>query len=249
MRGLGRMVTRSCMHVSHSQTRSMRSTSLKGSYPMRQAAARVCAGIFDKAADGGPAGPDGAAQAPGGEHSAQPDVRRGGRCRPRRRHARRCVRRAAGETASRLTGAHQPQTLIHLRVSRRACRAQTDRVEFKLKAASRLHKNVQTNQVRLALQADAMEHALIAALPLGPQSAAGGVSLPDSFIVSTPATDLMSLFSIVQPDNNLSPAWHLTVLRKPCAWLHTYATHAEDASLTMLRAWRLSCRPSACTPR
>ena len=33
-------------------------------------------------------------------------------------------------------------------------------------------------------QADAMEHALIAALPLGPQSAAGGVSLPDSFIVS-----------------------------------------------------------------
>ena len=28
-----------------------------------------------------------------------------------------------------------------------------------------------------------MEHALIAALPLGPQSAAGGVSLPDSFIV------------------------------------------------------------------
>lgn len=31
------------------------------------------------------------------------------------------------------------------------------------------------------LQADALEHALIAALPLGPQSAAGGVSLPDSF--------------------------------------------------------------------
>eukprot|EP00891_Asterochloris_glomerata_P002707 jgi/Astpho2/2707/Aster-00893 len=29
--------------------------------------------------------------------------------------------------------------------------------------------------------ADALEHALIAALPLGPQSAAGGVSLPDSF--------------------------------------------------------------------
>ena len=32
-----------------------------------------------------------------------------------------------------------------------------------------------------ALQADALEHALIAALPLGPQSAAGGISLPDSF--------------------------------------------------------------------
>ena len=32
-----------------------------------------------------------------------------------------------------------------------------------------------------AIQADAMEHALMAALPLGPQSAAGGVSLPDSF--------------------------------------------------------------------
>jgi len=31
------------------------------------------------------------------------------------------------------------------------------------------------------LQADALENALIAALPLGPQSAAGGVSLPDSF--------------------------------------------------------------------
>ena len=33
----------------------------------------------------------------------------------------------------------------------------------------------------LSIQADALEHALIAALPLGPQSAAGGVSLPDSF--------------------------------------------------------------------
>lgn len=31
------------------------------------------------------------------------------------------------------------------------------------------------------VQADALEHALIAALPLGPQSAAGGISLPDSF--------------------------------------------------------------------
>jgi len=31
------------------------------------------------------------------------------------------------------------------------------------------------------LQADALEHALIAALPLGPQGAAGGVSLPDLF--------------------------------------------------------------------
>lgn len=33
----------------------------------------------------------------------------------------------------------------------------------------------------IVLQADALEHALMAALPLGPQSAAGGVSLPDSF--------------------------------------------------------------------
>lgn len=31
------------------------------------------------------------------------------------------------------------------------------------------------------MQADALEHALMAALPLGPQSAAGGVTLPDSF--------------------------------------------------------------------
>lgn len=31
------------------------------------------------------------------------------------------------------------------------------------------------------LQADALEHALISALPLGPQSAAGGISLPDLF--------------------------------------------------------------------
>ena len=31
------------------------------------------------------------------------------------------------------------------------------------------------------LQADALEHALMAALPLGPQSAAGGVTLPESF--------------------------------------------------------------------
>ena len=33
----------------------------------------------------------------------------------------------------------------------------------------------------MAVQADALEHALMAALPLGPQSAAGGVSLPDTF--------------------------------------------------------------------
>ena len=33
----------------------------------------------------------------------------------------------------------------------------------------------------MRVQADALEHALMAALPLGPQSAAGGVSLPDSF--------------------------------------------------------------------
>ena len=32
------------------------------------------------------------------------------------------------------------------------------------------------------LQADALENALAAALPLGPQSAAGGISLPDSFV-------------------------------------------------------------------
>jgi hypothetical protein len=31
------------------------------------------------------------------------------------------------------------------------------------------------------MAADALENALIAALPLGPQSPAGGVSLPDSF--------------------------------------------------------------------
>ena len=30
-------------------------------------------------------------------------------------------------------------------------------------------------------QAEAVEHSLVAALPLGPQSAAGGVSLPDTF--------------------------------------------------------------------
>ena len=35
----------------------------------------------------------------------------------------------------------------------------------------------------LSLQSDALEHALIAALPLGPQSPAGGVTLPDSFKV------------------------------------------------------------------
>ena len=34
--------------------------------------------------------------------------------------------------------------------------------------------------VRVA-QADAVEHSLVAALPLGPQSAAGGVSLPKTF--------------------------------------------------------------------
>ncbi len=33
----------------------------------------------------------------------------------------------------------------------------------------------------IAVQSEALEHSLMAALPLGPQSAAGGVSLPDSF--------------------------------------------------------------------
>jgi hypothetical protein len=33
------------------------------------------------------------------------------------------------------------------------------------------------------LQSDALEHSLIAALPLGPQSPAGGITLPDSFKV------------------------------------------------------------------
>lgn len=36
-------------------------------------------------------------------------------------------------------------------------------------------------KVCFGLQADALEHALMAALPLGPQSAAGGVTLPESF--------------------------------------------------------------------
>lgn len=35
--------------------------------------------------------------------------------------------------------------------------------------------------VCIAVQSEALEHSLMAALPLGPQSAAGGVSLPDSF--------------------------------------------------------------------
>ena len=43
-----------------------------------------------------------------------------------------------------------------------------------------------------ASQADAVEHSLVAALPLGPQSAAGGVSLPNTFhgelSVSAPLT-------------------------------------------------------------
>ena len=33
----------------------------------------------------------------------------------------------------------------------------------------------------MCVQADALEHALVAALPLGPQSPAGGVFLPESF--------------------------------------------------------------------
>ena len=56
----------------------------------------VCAGFPDEAADGGPAGPDRAAAAPGRQHPTQRRRRGRGRRGPRRRHARRRLRRAAG---------------------------------------------------------------------------------------------------------------------------------------------------------
>ncbi|KAK9807914.1 hypothetical protein WJX73_000677 [Symbiochloris irregularis] len=43
------------------------------------------------------------------------------------------------------------------------------------------HDAVMRAVASAVLQADALEHALMAALPLGPQSAAGGVSLPETF--------------------------------------------------------------------
>lgn len=58
----------------------------------------------------------------------------------------------------------------------------------------------------LGLQADALEHALIAALPLGPQSAAGGISLPDSFHGelqvghSTPTEQPQFRLRVIEPD-------------------------------------------------
>lgn len=41
----------------------------------------------------------------------------------------------------------------------------------------------------LPLQADAVEAALLAALPLGPQTPAGGVMLPEAFKVGLKGTD------------------------------------------------------------
>lgn len=45
-------------------------------------------------------------------------------------------------------------------------------------------------------QAAAVEHSLVAALPLGPQSAAGGVSLPDTFHGELQVTSLGDVLDI-----------------------------------------------------
>lgn len=46
------------------------------------------------------------------------------------------------------------------------------------------------------MQADALEHALVAALPLGPQSPAGGVFLPDSFAGELQANYLAARYAV-----------------------------------------------------
>ena len=82
------------------------------------------------------------------------------------------------------------------------------------------------------MQADALEHALMAALPLGPQSAAGGVSLPESFAgelqASAPAArDARKLLSLtaaaVRP-------FLSTVCHAPCALQHGPGTVSATGS-------------------
>ena len=51
------------------------------------------------------------------------------------------------------------------------------------------------------MQADALEHALVAALPLGPQSPAGGVSLPSSFHGELQVPYLAALRPCPRPDD------------------------------------------------
>ncbi len=159
-----------------------------------------CTGVPDEAADGRPAGPHGAAQAAGGKHSAQPDVRRGGRRRPRRRHARRRLRRAAGEALSSRARAFR-SCALHILIGSHLARARAGTLGGS-SPYSWLAELFGTYTCAFydAPQADALEHALIAALPLGPQSAAGGVSLPDSFIVrASPASLDVQIFAAWRP--------------------------------------------------
>ena len=80
------------------------------------------------------------------------------------------------------------------------------------------------------LQADALEHALMAALPLGPQSAAGGVTLPESFHGELQVWPLPGPFAfLVLPSASSSllcrPAYHPGNVPAVCGCAHVGMTH------------------------
>ena len=75
------------------------------------------------------------------------------------------------------------------------------------------------------VQADALEHALMAALPLGPQSAAGGVSLPDSFAGELQVPPALP----ATPEHLRAHAWPCTDTERPVKMLSD-----EDAAGCLL---------------
>ena len=115
-----------------------------------------------------------------------------------------------------------------------------------------VHSDVESINLDLGLainlQADALEHALIAALPLGPQSAAGGISLPDSFhgelqvqsLFSDCTADFRSVCAPYFTRRTLpvtalvrvaqSSQWHIS-LSSGCLISHLSPLHALKASL------------------
>lgn len=158
------------------------------------------------AADSGPARLDGAAAAAGDQHTPKCDQHRRSSSGARHHHARGRQRGAAGTAAlSHLRGLSKRHQLggggtvvsersaaanwlaAHGRAYSAHGRQQGAGTSFPAATNSLIRLTVVAIPLLLALlpspQVDSLEQALLAALPLGPQAAAGGVSLPELFRV------------------------------------------------------------------
>jgi hypothetical protein len=87
------------------------------------------------------------------------------------------------------------------------------------------------------LQADALEHALLAALPLGPQGAAGGVSLPDLFQGELQVGCLPTVPAAGGTANEMLPSVYVTLLfvcLYVCPWFLALCHRASVPCLLLL---------------